>query len=204
MGGHIMLVQTVSEAWQFYKKFVLNAEGSPKCSLSADESRWKRHIDPVLGARRIDSLVKADYLMLRNSVEDKSLSPQTVRHVITLLRRVLNSVVEWEVYQGKDHPSFQKILPKFDNMRQRFLSRDEAKQLFSLLEPYENWHDISMISINTGLRLGEILRISMCHVNFNQRLLTVIDTKSRKNRIVPLNNSALSILTKKNFSQKFR
>ena len=136
--------------------------------------------------------------MLRKSIEDKNLSPPTVRHGIALLRRILNAAVEWEVYNGKKLPNFQKIFPKFDNMRQRFLSREEAEKLLSLLEPYEEWHDIAMLSLNTGLRLGEIFNISMSHVNFDERLLTVVDTKSRRNRVIPLNYTAYAIISKKN------
>lgn len=193
-----MAVQTVRDAWEFYRDSILTSRYSKRSTLASDESRWRRHIDPVLGNKRIDMLTKSDYLILRKSIEDKNLSPQTVRHVIALLRRILNAAVEWEVYNGKELPNFNKLFPKFDNMRQRFLSRDEAEKLLSLLEPYEEWHDIAMLSLNTGLRLGEIYKISMCNVNFNERLLTVVDTKSRKNRVIPLNSSAFSIISKKN------
>lgn len=193
-----MNVVTVRDAWDFYRNSILSSSNSKRSTLISDESRWKCYIDPILGNKRIDMLTKADYLMLRKSIEDKKLSPQTVRHGLALLRRILNASVEWEVYNGKEIPNFQKIFPKFDNMRQRFLSREEASKLISLLEPYEEWHDIAMLSLNTGLRLGEIFKISLSHVNFNERLLTVVDTKIHKNRVIPLNDAALSILSKKN------
>ena len=132
-------------------------------------------------------LTKTDYLLLHKSIENKMLSPQTVHHVISLLRRILNASVEWEVYNGKDFPNFQKIFLKFDNMRQRFLSHEEALKLLSFLEPHEEWHDIAILSLNTGLRLGEIFKISISDVNFYERLFIVIDIKSKKNRVIPLN-----------------
>lgn len=199
-----MSVQTVRDAWDFYKNSILSSCNSKKSTLISDESRWKCHINPLLGNKRIDMLTKADYLLLRKSIENKMLSPQTVHHVISLLRRILNASVEWEVYNGKDFPNFQKIFPKFDNMRQRFLSHEEALKLISFLEPYEEWHDIAMLSLNTGLRLGEIFKISISDVNFYERLLTVIDTKSRKNRVIPLNCAAFSILSKKNKIKQYR
>ena len=193
-----MSVVTVRDAWEFYRNSILSSSNSKRSTLISDESRWKCYIDPILGSKRIDMLTKADYLMLRKSIEDKNLSPQTVRHGIALLRRILNAAVEWEVYNGKDIPNFKKMFPKFDNMRQRFLSREEASKLLLLLEPYEEWHDIAMLSLNTGLRLGEIFKISLSHVNFNERLITVVDTKTKKNRVIPLNDTSFSILAKKN------
>lgn len=105
--------------------------------------------------------------------------------------------MEWGKYQG-EVPSFKKILPKFDNKRLRFLSEVEVNKLFFYLKPHENWHDIAMFALNTGLRRGEIFGLTKYNVNFNERLLYVVDTKTDNNRVVPLNETAFDILNKKN------
>jgi integrase len=53
-----------------------------------------------------------------------------------------------------------------------------------------------LLSINTGLRRGEVLKLRWRSVDFNRRLLTVegLDAKSRQTRHVPLNDEAMSVL----------
>lgn len=53
-----------------------------------------------------------------------------------------------------------------------------------------------LLSINTGLRRGEVLKLSWSSVDFNRRLLTVEgrNARSRQTRHVPLNEEALSAL----------
>ena len=53
-----------------------------------------------------------------------------------------------------------------------------------------------LLSINTGLRRGEALKLRWRSVDFHRRLLTVEgpDSKSRQTRHVPLNDEAMSVL----------
>ena len=53
-----------------------------------------------------------------------------------------------------------------------------------------------LLSINTGLRQGELLKLNWQHVNLDRAILTVIDAlaKSGKQRHIPLNDEALATL----------
>jgi len=53
-----------------------------------------------------------------------------------------------------------------------------------------------LLSINTGLRRGETLKLRWASVDFNQRLITVEgqNAKSRQTRHVPLNDEAIDVL----------
>ena len=53
-----------------------------------------------------------------------------------------------------------------------------------------------VISMNTGLRRGELLQMKWGDVNFNTKILTVVagNAKSKKARHIPLNNTAYQVL----------
>jgi integrase len=53
-----------------------------------------------------------------------------------------------------------------------------------------------LLSMNTGLRRGEVLKLRWTSVDFNRRLLTVEggNAKNRQTRHVPLNEEAISTL----------
>jgi integrase len=53
-----------------------------------------------------------------------------------------------------------------------------------------------LLSMNTGLRRGEVVKSRWGSVDFNRRLLTVEgrNAKNRQTRHVPLNDEAVSVL----------
>jgi integrase len=55
-----------------------------------------------------------------------------------------------------------------------------------------------LLSMNTGLRRGELLKLRWRSIDFDHRLLTVDgpDAKSRQRRHVPLNDEAMSVLSR--------
>ena len=164
-----------------------------------ESGRWINYIKPVLGQKLIHEITKFDYLLLRRHLEDHNLSPQTVYHCLSLLRRVLNKACEWkgDIFAV---PSFKNVMPKFDNRRQRYLDNEEARAVFNSIrkvDKSENWYDISLFAINTGLRRSEVFKLTLSNINFSDKTVKVVDTKSSKNRIVPLNNAAYDILLKK-------
>ena len=87
-------------------------------------------------------------------------------------------------------------MPKFDNRRQRYLDNEEAKAVLDNIRKVDisgNWYDISLFAINTGLRRSEIFNLTSNCFNLNDKTVKVVDTKSNKNRIVPLNDTAYGI-----------
>lgn len=65
------------------------------------------------------------------------------------------------------------------------------------MESDKNWHDIVVFALNTGLRKGEIFNLNFSNINMNERIIFIIDSKSNKNRIIPMNDPVYDILCKK-------
>jgi integrase len=182
----------VNEAWQVYEEMVLAS--AKKHSQITEKGRWNNHISPLLGQKEIEKLTSLDYFTLKRDIE-KKISPQTVRHCLSLLRRVLNRAKDFDLVK-QEIPSFRRIFPQFDNRRERFLSKTEAAKLIHELSGSE-WHDIVRFGLNTGLRAGEIFGLKKDHINFDSKFMCISDTKTGKNRIAPLNSTAVDILYKK-------
>ncbi|WP_309411104.1 tyrosine-type recombinase/integrase [Desulfobulbus sp.] len=186
----------LTDVWALYQRAILSS--SKRRSQITEQGRWKNYIAPTLGKRLVMSLTNLDLLMLWRDLEQQNLSPQTVYHCLSLLRRVLIKSSEWMKYD-KSLPSFKGVMPKFDNRRLRFLDRKEINILIDILsdEITKNWYDITLFAVSTGLRRSEIFNLKLNDINFSGRIATVMDTKSNKNRSVPLNNIAFKIALKK-------
>ena len=114
-------IRKVDEAWNFYNDFILQTF-SKRCKTT-ETGRWKNHIAPIVGEKTIKELTIYDLLELRKSLESKNLSPQTIFHCLSLLRRILNRVVDYD--HSVQVPKFKNVMPKFDNRRLR-----DQRQLF--------------------------------------------------------------------------
>lgn len=189
------------EVFQIYKKLVL--ESSSTRARQTEEGRWKLHVAPLAGAWELDQIGSLKISILHSALVGKGLSPQSVYHCLSLVRRVLNRAVEWELYPG---PVPKIRMPKFDNRRIRFLNPLEAEQLLAQLRKNSLlWHDISLFALNTGLRRGELLALTPAHIDLNAKNCHVMDTKTHVGRSVPLNEAAYDVAEKyltrsKNFS----
>lgn len=180
----------LNEAFDCYKKFVLS---TPK-QLSTEGGRWVNHIAPILGETRLEQIKNLQIVQLRNRLESKNLSPQTVSHCLSLVRRVLHRAVEWELYSGPI-PVFR--MPKFDNRRLRFLSAAEANSLLQMLHSQSKlWHDVVLFALNTGMRAGEIYSLKPFHIDFQHKIAKAVDTKNSLSRVIPLNEEAMSVAEK--------
>lgn len=185
-------MMTLNDAFDLYQQLVLSS--STHKAITTETGRWQHHIASFLGNMPLNEVKNVQIMQLRKELEEKSLSPQSVYHCLSLVRRVLRRAVEWELYAGPV-PIFR--MPKFDNRRLRFLSEAEAAYLLQVLSSRsESWHDITKFALHTGLRAGEIYCLMPYHIDFQSKYAKIYDTKNTFNRVVPLNDIALNVVQK--------
>ena len=188
---------TLREAWGLYEELVLPTLS--KGSRQSDSGRWTNHVEQFFGNCPLNEISSKSILAFRIKLAQSNLSPQTIKHALSLLGRVLRKSVQFEIYQG---PLPTITMPRFDNQRVKFLTRSEATTLFNVLKVTSFlWHDVAMLGLHTGLRASEIFSLRPSHVDFDNSLLHIFDTKSKKNRTVPINSSAREVLMR-NLSSK--
>ena len=176
---------TFETLWQLYS------------SLKPDPNdvyRYQKYIAPAFKDKLLQDIVPLDILYFRQMLEKENLSPQTVKHYLAQLRRILNKGKQWEVHSC-NLPYFE--MPRFDNKRERFLTKDEVEILLVALNlKSELWCDISKFALHTGLRAGEIFHLRKESINLTTQQVQVFDTKTSFNRAVNLNSVALGVAQK--------
>ena len=81
-------------------------------------------------------------------------------------------------------------------MRERVLSEEEEERLVQ--HSSEHLKPIIITASNTGMRLGEILRLKWSQIDLNTRRIRVENTKSGKNRLIEINQNLYDVLRLKN------
>lgn len=123
---------------------------------------------------------------------DAQRSPATVNRELTILSRVLALAVD--AGHISDNPMRRVRKFREDNARVRFLDTDEEARLMKQLEGKEPLRSVIVFALNTGLRRGEIFNLRWSEVDWARSMVRVINTKTDKPRIVPLNEATHAVL----------
>src|SRR5207247_1454177 len=79
-----------------------------------------------------------------------------------------------------------------NNVLVRYLTPDQESALFAVLP--ERFQPAILTALNTGLRQGELLRLTWADVDWNVGFLAINETKAGDRRRVPMNSTVQGIL----------
>lgn len=175
-----------------------------KRSWKTDEQRFAKAIGPALGYLPLRAIRPADVQRFLDALTDGGAAPSTVKQYMGIVRRAFNIATEVEVdgkplFEGRN-PASGLRLPGVYNARERYLSADEATRLIEAAGKLRSpdLRDAIIISLNTGLRMGEIMRMNWAHVDMVSETLRVPDEDNRKpGGIVPINGDAIATLNRR-------
>lgn len=165
---------TFGDAWEAYRKTHLPS------LRSADDVRLhvEKYLLPRYETRLLSSISVLDVEGLKRDLFNAGLSAQTVKHILGVLRRIYRKASAWEMYSGPI-PTSKVAMPKIDNARLRYLTKDEATRLLDTLHSISPmWHDIAALSLATGMRLGEILGLTARAIDLKSGVIHVLDAKA--------------------------
>ena len=161
------------------------------------KSLLKNHILPAFGNLLLEQVVPRKIAAYKAAKLDAGLARKTVNNHLALLRKMLNTAVEWELLDRTPKVKALKVAEsKFD-----FLDFDELDRL---LYAARSEGDVMLLVIaKTGLRIGELRALQWDDVDLVAKRLVVrrnlvhgkIETpKSGKNREIPLCDSVVEVL----------
>ena len=181
-------------------KYVQWAKDEKK-SYKDDASRYQNHIKPVFGNIPIKDISMIHLEKLKRNLQTKKgrygkkLSDATIKHCLVLVRQMFNRAISWRMYQGTNPVTAtarenKKFLKTADNKRVRFLNHKEADLLLDELKSRSQLlHDICLLSLYTGMRMGEIFHLNWNDVDLEHNSISIKDPKSGAGRnayITPL------------------
>ncbi|MFZ5452471.1 MAG: tyrosine-type recombinase/integrase [Thermodesulfobacteriota bacterium] len=190
-------VPILKDVWAKYLPY---AQENKK-SWKDDKWYYEKHILPRFGEKAMDAISPVDIESLKSDLkkgvnrQGKPYAAQTIKHQLAILRRLFNLARRWGMYTG-ENPMEQVELPRVDNQVTEFLKEGEVSRLFQVLEGWPCKESVVLIkfALFTGLRKGEILRLTWEDVNFEQGVVTLRNPKSGKTQLLPINPQALDVL----------
>ena len=148
-----------------------------------------RKLEGAFGKKNFQEITSWDVEKYKGKRKNE-VGPSAVNGEIRLLKHMFSMAVQWG--KMKEHPGKAVKLLKGEKQRDRFLSHEEAQRLLTCCA--EPLRSIVMVALNTGMRRLEILSLRWPEVNFDQKLITVLDSKNHEVRKISMNETVQKVL----------
>lgn len=184
--------------YSFNKLWSLFEEAkSANRTVKDDRIRFNLHIAPTLGTKSIPELTVHDIDKLRVKLEKAGKAPQTVKHVLTLIKRLLNFALR-KGYVESIPGTLHITMPTVDNRVTENLTPDQAKKLLEALDSEGDQHLASLVrlALFTGMRRSALLNLQWSDLDFERDFITLRGdvAKKQKTETIPMNEQARAIL----------
>ena len=186
-----------SDFWnEYYKPFSEN-----KKNWKAEESFFRIWIKNAIGKKRLKNITIFDLEKLTTKMEKAEKSQKTIQHILATIRQVFNRAINIDMFSGVNPVSRIKF-KKINNQRVRFLKTIETEILLEALkEKSDQVHDMALLSIHTGMRAKEIFRLAWSHIDFDNEIIHVVDTKNTESRYAYMSDTIKEML-QRNYQNK--
>ncbi|MDX6695584.1 MAG: hypothetical protein QOF02_3187 [Blastocatellia bacterium] len=141
----------------------------------------------------IDSDLIEKYKQTRiaeNTTRGTKRSPLRVNKELQVLSSLFTLAMEKELTATRPKVKLFQV----SGERERYLSPDEEKGLMAALSESPWLRNIVTMALHTGMRRGEIFSLQWFDVNFEREAIHLRQTKSGKDRLVPMNSTVRAML----------
>lgn len=162
-------------------------------AIKTDKGRFEKHIKPSLGDKEPHEVIRLDVDRLRVNIS-KKLKPQTVRHVLGLLKRIIHFGAKRQLCRELPFP-IDSV--KVDNCTTEDLTPDQLKNLLKTLAESTDIEaaNIMRMALFTGMRRGELFKLQWSDIDFERGFITIRhDPKGGVSPKIPLNDQARDVL----------
>jgi integrase len=176
-----------------------------KRSWEKDEGMFNLRLKAEFGDLPLASINRQQVQAFHSKVKAEGLAAATCDHQIKLLRHALNLAVEWEMLEL--NPIAKLHLFNEDNKVEHYLDDAQREKLLEVLTSNLQFPtcQVALFLVSTGARLNEAVQAKWSHIDRDNRVWRVpaSNSKSKRIRSIPLNDSALDLLGKLETEGKF-
>lgn len=153
-----------------------------------------RYVEPALGSMKVAKVTRQDVERFAATLAH---TPVTRNRVLAFLSRIFNLAEAWEWRAQSTNP-VKRIERAKEEPRERVLRPSESMALNAALADLEADHPTTVAAIRfaawTGLRINEVLEAEWANVDFEERTLTVPDSKTGR-RTLPLPDAVIDLIS---------
>ena len=184
---------TLNDLWDEYYPF---AQSTVPRSVKRLEQLWRLRIQPRFGHMRLREINLRQIQTFMMDLRKEGLSAATADYHAALLRRMGNMSVRWG-YLDVNFAKGIQLYHEFNGV-ENILTDEQLRTLLEVLHTDRNRPicQIVLFLLSTGCRLSEALTARWSNINEANKfwIIPAVNSKSKRQRSIPLSDSALEIL----------
>ena len=190
---------------EFFEQHYMPYVKVRKRSWKTDLGFYRLRLKAEFGEFRLNQITRQHIQTFHTRMSDEGLAAATSNHYLKLLKHSLNLAIDWAMLDT--NPASRIPLFHEDNQVENLLSDEQLERLLTVLKTDENRMVclIALFLLSTGVRLNEALQAKWSQVDQKNRVwrIPAANSKSKRTRAVPLNDSALEVLTQLNTRARY-
>jgi len=177
---------TIDRLWSEYSKQKIKDQNYQK-----DRNRYEKYIQPLFATKETPDIYPLDVDRLRLKYL-KTHSPQTTKHILALLKRIINFGVKRGLCPALP---FIIEMPRVDNIKDDSLTEDQLQALVSAISEDDDPQagNLMLTALFTGMRRGELFNLKWSDIDFERDFISIREPKGGKNQNIPLNSQARAV-----------
>jgi integrase len=129
--------------------------------------------------------------MLKDRMERDGISASTRNRHLAMIKSMFQCTIKWGLMRENPASGIPKL--RETGARNRFLDLEEVRML--LEGASESFRPILITALHTGMRRGELLNLRWSDVDFGNRIIMVRETKSGRQRAIPIDQTLYRTLS---------
>lgn len=134
------------------------------------ESYLDRYVRPLLGSRRLSTIVPLDIQRVYTSLGNRNLTARTIRYTHAILASAFKQAVKWQILFT--NPTAMVELPKLVRREMSVLTEEECSKFLTQARS-DRWYLIFSLAIATGMRPEEYLGLQWRDVDLVKGTITI-------------------------------
>ncbi|MEK6775119.1 MAG: tyrosine-type recombinase/integrase [Bdellovibrionota bacterium] len=181
------------------KKMRLDSAPSTVIGYRGTLEKWA---NPIIGAKPLNKITRDDIYEVVYEYPEPNYTPNARKDLLKKVKRILQVAVDDGIIDRNPAIGIKVRVPEIE---QKVLTCEEVKVLLSKAKEREHpFYPVWVAALSTGMRSGELYALHWTDIDFENQLISVskqwtskngfCETKTRKNRVVPVSSDFLNFL----------
>ena len=189
----VQVQQAADNRWtiqRLFDEYAVQKEDNK--AFRTDKGRYDLYLKEPFGDKEPSEMLQLDIDQIRVKHLKKK-SPQTVKHILSLLKRLIKFGTDRGLCIGT---GFAIKLPRVDNRKTEFLTAEEMQRLMEAIkkDKHPQAGNLMLMALYTGMRRGELFKLQWQDIDQENNFITLREPKGGKAQKIPLNERAKQVL----------
>jgi integrase len=184
---------------EVYDEYLVWAKNNKKTWKSNDKLIYDKHIKDSLGNESLITLKPKHFEDLKQEKLKAGYKERSVVSILGIVRHTINYAINNELIKNYVNPiaNGRVKMPKVDNAKIGFLTKEQASELIAILEKRNEplIYRLTILLLFTGARFSEVASLTWSDINFNEQLIYFKSTKNGNARSIKMTEQVLEVLS---------